>query len=59
MVKSIVKHGNPTNWGTKAVDVPNKFIAGKHNANPLNILGICYHNVHNVVGLMSLGIVGG
>ena len=29
----------PTNDGTKAADVPDNFLAGKHNANPLNIFG--------------------
>ena len=28
----------PTSCGTKDADVPDKFLTGKHNANPLNIL---------------------
>ena len=34
---------NPTYCGAKAADMPDKFLADKHNVNPLN------NHVHNVV----------
>ena len=47
----------PTNCGTKAADVPDKFLTSKRGANPPNIIVLYSYCVHNVV--RSWGLLGG